>query len=49
MGTNELTPMSEMSLLSVPLSLLLLRRASIALPQVLQPLRFRNLRLHLYD
>ena len=49
MRTNELTPMSGMSLLSAPLSLFLLQRPPIALAQILQPLRFRDLRFHLHD
>ena len=49
MGINELTPMSGMSLLSGPLSLLSLQRSPIALAQILQPLRLLNLRFHLYN
>ena len=41
--------MSGISLLSNPLALLLLGRSPIVLAQILQPLRFRNLCLHLYD
>ena len=41
--------MSGMSLLSGPLALLLLRWASVTFAQILQPLRFRNLCLHLRD
>ena len=49
MGTNGLAPMAGMSLLSGPLVFLLLQWPPITFSLVLQPLRFRNLCLHLHD